>query len=154
MKKTITLLALSTLFSMISCWNGAFAQEPLTFTGSILNPLLIHGDPGSCDEMLVAPFCLWDDGTFYIYYTGNAGACIATSTDGYNYYKIAGNLWVLQALGSIPSEPQVGLLLKSQTLSLQCITTRGSIPDGVPANPAVGPPPITRQVPGNDLNRH
>ncbi|MFH1121955.1 MAG: T9SS type A sorting domain-containing protein [Bacteroidota bacterium] len=91
MKKTITLLALSTLFSMISCWNGAFAQEPLTFTGSILNPLLIHGDPGSCDEMLVAPFGLWDDDTFYIYYTGNAGACIATSPDGYNYYKIAGN---------------------------------------------------------------
>jgi hypothetical protein len=91
MKKTITFLALSALFTMINGWNGALAQEPLNFTGSILNPVLVHGDPGSCDELLVGPFVLLDDETFYIYYTGNAGACIATSPDGYNYYKIAGN---------------------------------------------------------------
>lgn len=92
MKKTITLLALSTLFSLISCWNGAFAQEPLTFTGSILNPVLVHGDPGTYDgDLLVGPYALWDDGTFYLYYGGNGGGCIATSPDGYNYYKFSGN---------------------------------------------------------------
>ncbi|MDP1623436.1 MAG: T9SS type A sorting domain-containing protein [Bacteroidales bacterium] len=92
MKKAITVLALGILWSLLPGWNGAIAQEPLEFTGSFFNPVLTHGDPGSYDgDLLVAPYALWDNGAFYIFYAGNGGGCLATSSDGLIYTKFAGN---------------------------------------------------------------
>lgn len=53
-------------------------------------------------DLLIAPFPVWDEGTFYLFYTGNfltSGICLATSPDGYNYTKFTGNP-VLTASGS------------------------------------------------------
>jgi hypothetical protein len=90
MKRTCTILTLSILLNLIPGWKGIFAQEPLDFTAFYSNPVLTHGDPGSFDEFMVVPYALWDNGTFYLFYSGN-GVCLATSPDGYNYTKIAGN---------------------------------------------------------------
>lgn len=90
MKKTITISLLGAILYLLAGWNGAMAQEPLEFTGSFFNPVL-HGEPGSYDEMMVAPYPVWDNGTFYIFYAGNGGGCLATSPNEYNYTKFPGN---------------------------------------------------------------
>lgn len=91
MKKSFTLSLLGIILYLLPGWNGAIAQEPLDFTGYNGNPVLTHG-PGSYDnDLLVAPYALWDNGTFYLFYAGNAGVCLATSSDGDIYTKFAGN---------------------------------------------------------------
>ena len=92
MKKTVTILALCAMLYSFPGWNGIFAQEPLQFIGNQNNPVLTHGDPGSYDgELFALAYPIWDNGTFYLFYLGNAGVCFATSADGYNFTKYAGN---------------------------------------------------------------
>lgn len=100
MKKQVTLLVFSAILYSFTGLNRAFAQEALQFTANQNNPALTHGDPGTYDgEFCVLPYPLWDNGTFYLFYTGNAGVCFATSTDGYDFTKFTGNP-VLTASGS------------------------------------------------------
>lgn len=91
MKKSVTIFMLSAMITLFPGWNGAIAQLPLDFTGSPYNPVLTHGVPGSYDDLLVAPFVVWDEGTFYMFYAANGGGCLASSDDGLIFAKFAGN---------------------------------------------------------------
>ena len=91
MKTTITMAVLSLLFYLVPGWNKIIAQEPFPFEAYPENPVLTHGSPGSCDEFMVVPYALWDDGSFYLFYSGSTGICMASSPDGYNYTKYEGN---------------------------------------------------------------
>ncbi|MBE0648956.1 MAG: T9SS type A sorting domain-containing protein [Bacteroidales bacterium] len=95
MKKTLTISLLSAILYLLSGWNGIKAQEPLDFSAYYLNPVLTPGGPGSYDDaFLTMPNVLWNDGMFYLFYSGNldnGGICLATSPDGYNFEKFPGN---------------------------------------------------------------
>lgn len=96
MKNTSTIVTTCALLCIIMGWNRAGAQDPLEFTGSIFNPVLVHGGPGSYDEnLLVGSNITWSDGIFYLYYVGigmnEQGVCLATSVDGYIFDKSEDN---------------------------------------------------------------
>jgi len=83
---------LSTIICFLPGWNGVIAQEPLAFTAYGNNPVLTHGIPGSYDATwCFLPFALWYDEIFYLYYSGDEGICVATSSDGYTFEKFSGN---------------------------------------------------------------
>jgi hypothetical protein len=91
MKKSFTILILGAFLYFLPGWNGARAQEPLDFIAYTYNPVLTHG-PGTYDATwCFIPFALWHDEIFYLYYTGNEGICLATSSDGYTFNKFSGN---------------------------------------------------------------
>jgi predicted GH43/DUF377 family glycosyl hydrolase len=112
MKKTITIVALSTMLYFIPGWNGIFAQYPLDFTAYASNPVMTHGDPGSFDgDLFINPYALWHDGVFYLYYTGNAGIGLATSADGYNFTKSIENPVFTTSPGGFDSYQVTGPVL-------------------------------------------
>ncbi len=82
------------MMCLVAGWNGTFAQtppDPVDFFGNLNNPVLVHGGTGTWDEMTVAPNCVWEDGTFYLFYTGMGGIGMATASDGFTYTKFSGN---------------------------------------------------------------
>ena len=90
MKKSFTILMLSIILYFVPGWNETMAQELLDFYGYYNNPVLDHGGSGTYDETALSPFTIWDDGIFYLFYSGSAGVCVATSLDGYDYTKLDG----------------------------------------------------------------
>ncbi|MBE0648959.1 MAG: T9SS type A sorting domain-containing protein [Bacteroidales bacterium] len=98
MKKTFTILILSTFFYFFTGLNVTFSQEPLNFQGSVTySPVLVYGGNGSWEEWtIILPYAFVSEGTFYIFYTGFDAAGIpsigmASSSDGYSFTKYAGN---------------------------------------------------------------
>jgi hypothetical protein len=99
MKRSFTILTLSLLLYLVPGWNKIQAQEPVEFFANLYNPVLTHGAPGSYDEICVLPFPVWDNGTFYLFYSSTQGICLASSADGYTFTKFAGSP-VLTASGT------------------------------------------------------
>ena len=97
MKKTFTILILSTILYSLSVWNGPFAQVPLDFQGSLAyNPVLPHGEINSWERAIMLPYAFIHNDTFYIFYSGFNTNMItsigmATSADGYSFTKYPGN---------------------------------------------------------------
>ncbi len=73
------------------------SQPPLEFTAYDHNPVLIHGEPGSWDEIYMAcPFIVRHAEIFYLFYQGlNTNGIkaigVATSDDGYHFTKYGSN---------------------------------------------------------------
>ncbi len=73
------------------------SPTPLKFKGNESNPILVPGEPGSWDDLLVMNACILEhDDTIYLFYTGFKQNMIkavglATSTDGYHFTKYSGN---------------------------------------------------------------
>jgi predicted GH43/DUF377 family glycosyl hydrolase len=73
------------------------AFSPLEFKAYEHNPILVPGEPGSWDELIiVAPNVILHDKVFYLFYTaffqaGGGAIGLATSSDGYHFMKYPGN---------------------------------------------------------------
>lgn len=97
MNKLIFILVLSLIILVLSGCRHDNAPVPLKFKGYEGNPILVPGEPGSWDDLLlIAPQVYWYDSLFYLFYTaGNthSGGAIglATSLDGIHYSKFEGN---------------------------------------------------------------
>jgi predicted GH43/DUF377 family glycosyl hydrolase len=97
MKKLLFNLILSLIILFISGCKQDNSPAPLKFKGYVNNPILVPGEPGSWDDLLVMNACILENNdTIYLFYSGYAQNMIkavglATSTDGYHFTKYSGN---------------------------------------------------------------
>lgn len=97
MKKLIFNLILSIIILTLTGCKQDNSPVPLKFKSYEGNPVLVPGEPGSWDDLLVMNACILENNdTIYLFYTGYAQNMIkavglATSTDGSHFTKYEGN---------------------------------------------------------------
>ncbi|MCK9205171.1 MAG: hypothetical protein M0P58_12160 [Bacteroidales bacterium] len=90
-----SLFCLSVLI-FFSC-KQEISPSPLKFKVYKNNPVLVAGEPGSWDDLIVfLPCVIRDRETFYLFYSGmskngKTSIGLATSPDGYHFTRFAGN---------------------------------------------------------------
>jgi sucrose-6-phosphate hydrolase SacC (GH32 family) len=97
MKDTFINLIISLIVLLFWGCNHVNSPPPLKFKGYENNPVLVPGEPGSWDDLLVlSAFTLKHNDLIYLFYTGYSktgkrSVGLATSTDGYHFIRYEGN---------------------------------------------------------------
>lgn len=96
---------LTTIFTVFS--SVLFAQPQLPFTGNVDNPVLTPG-PGAWDSgVTFTPNIIFNNGTYYLFYTGSINPYTnttaigyATSANGFNFTKVSVLIPLFEADGT------------------------------------------------------